>query len=173
MKTLRTLMLVALTILSLQACKKDNDENYTIDNQSFVTQASSSNTFEIQAGAIATQKAQNAAVKHYGEHMTTDHTAVGNEMKSLAAAKGWTIPAALQPKEQANLDKLNNTDPSSFDREFMKIMVASHQDAITLFSNAAGDMGVYDADLRSFAGAKLPSLKTHLEEAVNLQAQIK
>lgn len=173
MKTLRTLMLVAFTILSLQACKKDNDENYAMDNQSFVTQASSSNSFEIQAGAIATQKAQNIAVKHYGEHMTTDHTAVGNEMKSLAAAKGWTIPTALQPKEQANLDKLNNTDPSLFDSEFMKIMVASHQDAITLFSNAAGDMGVYDADLRSFAGAKLPSLKTHLEEAVKLQAQIK
>lgn len=173
MKTLKTLMMVALTILSLQACKKDDDENYAMDNQSFVTQASSSNSFEVQAGAIATQKAQNAAVKHYGEHMTTDHTAVGNEMKSLGALKGWAIPTALQPKEQANLDKLNNTDPSLFDSEFMKIMVASHQDAITLFSNAAGNMGVYDADLRSFAEAKLPSLKTHLEEAVNLQAQIK
>lgn len=166
-------MMVALTILSLQGCKKDDDENYTMDNQSFVTQASSSNSFEIQAGAIATQKGQNAAVKHYGEHMTTDHTAVGNEMKSLAAAKGWNVPNALQPKEQANLDKLNSIDPSLFDSEFMKIMVASHQDAIALFSNAAGDMGVYDADLRAFAAAKLPSLQTHLQEAVNLQAQIK
>ena len=173
MKTLKTLMIVAFTIVGLQACKKDSDENYTVDNQSFVTQASSSNSFEIQAGAIATQKAQNAEVKHYGEHMTTDHTAVGNEMKSLAAAKGWTKPNALLAKEQANLDKLNNTEPSSFDSEFMKIMVASHQDAITLFSNAAGNMGVYDADLRAFAGSKLPSLKTHLEGALDLQAQIK
>jgi len=173
MKTLRTLMMVAFTILSLQACKKDNDDNYAMDNQSFVTQASSSNNFEVLAGAIALQKAQNASVKHYGEHMVTDHTAVGNEMKSLAAAKGWTVPTALQPKEQANLDRLNSMDASVFDTEFMKIMVASHQDAIALFSNATGDMGVYDADLRSFAGAKLPSLKTHLQEAVNLQAQVK
>jgi len=173
MKTLKTLMMVALTILSLQGCKKDNEENYGMDNQSFVTQASSSNSFEIQAGAIAIQKGQNAAVKHYGEHMTTDHTAVGNEMKSLATAKGWTVSNALQPKEQANLDKLNSIDPSLFDSEFMKIMVASHQDAITLFSNAAGNMGVYDADLRAFASAKLPSLQTHLQEAVNLQGQIK
>jgi putative membrane protein len=173
MKTLKTLMMVALIMLTLQACKKDDNENYAMNNQSFVSQASSSNNFEIQAGAIATQKGQNAAVKHYGEHMTTDHTAVGNEMKSLATVKGWTIPDALQPKEQGNLDKLNNTDPSLFDSEFMKIMVASHQDAITLFSNAAGNTGVYDADLRAFAEAKLPSLKTHLEEAVKLQAQIK
>lgn len=38
-------------------------------------------------------------------------------MKSLVAAKGWTIPTALQPKEQANLNKLNNTDQSLFDSE--------------------------------------------------------
>ena len=173
MKTLKKLIMVMLTTLSLQACKKDNIENYTMDNQSFVNQASSSNSFEVQAGALAMLKAQNNAVKQYGEHMATDHTAVGNEMKSLATAKGWSIPTALLPKEQANLDKLNNTDASLFDSEFMKLMVASHQDAITLFSNAASDMGVYDADLRSFAGAKLPSLENHLEEAMNLQAQVK
>lgn len=165
--------MVAFTILSLQACKKDNDDNYQMDNQSFVTQASSSNNFEVQAGAIAVAKAQNAAVKHYGEHMVTDHTAVGNEMKSLATAKGWVIDATLQPKEQANLQKLNSLDAASFDREFMQIMVVSHQDAITLFSNAAGDMGVFDPDLRAFAGAKLPSLKAHLEDAIELQAQVK
>lgn len=173
MKTLKSMVIVTLTILSLQGCKKDDNENYVMDNQSFVTQASSSNSFEIQAGAIAMIKAQNAAVKHYGEHMVTDHTAVGNEMKSLAAGKGWMIDAALQPKEQQNLQKLNNLDAASFDREFMQIMVMSHQDAVNLFSNAAGDMGVPDADLRAFAGAKLPSLNAHLQEALSLQAQVK
>ncbi|MDQ0638474.1 putative membrane protein [Pedobacter sp. W3I1] len=173
MKTLKLMVLVSLTILCLQACKKDNEENYQMDNQSFVTQASSSNSFEVQAGAIAVLKAQNAAVKHYGEHMVADHTSVGNEMNSLATSKGWVIGAALQPKEQANLQKLNNLDAASFDKVFMQIMVASHQDAVTLFSNAAGDMGVYDPDLRAFAEAKLPSLRSHLEDAVSLQAQLK
>ena len=50
MKTLKTLMMVALTMLTLQACKKDDGENYAMDNQSFVSQASNSNNFEIQAG---------------------------------------------------------------------------------------------------------------------------
>lgn len=53
MKTQKTLIMVALTTVSLQGCKKDDDENYAMDNQSFVSQASSSNSLEIQAGAIA------------------------------------------------------------------------------------------------------------------------
>ncbi|MEH3114352.1 DUF4142 domain-containing protein [Pedobacter terrae] len=173
MKTLTKVMMVAFTMLSIMGCKKEKDGNYQMDNQSFVTQASSSNNFEVQAGAVAMAKAQNAAVKYYGEHMVTEHTAVGNEMKSLASAKGWVIEASLQPKEQANLQKLNNSDATAFDRAFMEIMVASHQDAITLFSNAASDNGVFDPDLREFATVKLPSLKAHLEEAISLQAQVK
>jgi len=165
--------MVVATILFLSACKKDRNDNYEMDNQTFVTQASSSNNFEVQAGAMAMTKAQNADVKHYGEHMVSDHTAVGNEMKQLAAGKGWTVPTTLQPKEQANLTLLAATNQANFDKEFMRIMVASHQDAVSLFSMASGATGVYDADLRTFAGSKLPALNTHLEEAVNLQAKIK
>jgi putative membrane protein len=172
MKTNKLLITVAFIALSVQACKKDN-ENYQVDNQSFVTQASSSNNFEIQAGGIAMLRGQSDAVKHYGEHMVTDHTTVGNEMKSLAASKGWMVPVALQQKEQANLDLITRADAASFDREFMRIMVASHQDAVNLFSNASGDNGVYDADLRAFAAGKLPSLQGHLDQAITLQAQVK
>ncbi|QPH40480.1 DUF4142 domain-containing protein [Pedobacter endophyticus] len=173
MKTTKSLIMVVATVLFLSACKKDRNDNHEMDNQMFVTQASSSNNFEVQAGAMAMTKAQSGDVKHYGEHMVSDHTAVGNEMKQLSAGKGWTVPTTLQPKEQANLNLLAATDQANFDKEFMRIMVASHQDAVSLFSMASGATGVYDADLRTFAASKLPSLNTHLEEAVNLQAKIK
>jgi len=171
MKTNKLLITVAFIAISLQACKKEN-ENYQMDDQSFVTQASSSNNFEIQAGGIAMLKGKSDAVKHYGEHMVSDHTLVGNEMKSLAASKGWTVPVALQEKEQSNLNLLTNADAATFDRDFMRIMVASHQDAVTLFSNAGSDTGVYDADLRAFAAGKLPSLQAHLDQAITLQSQV-
>lgn len=163
-------MIVATTF---NACTKDDGEQqYAMSNQDFVTTASSSNNFEVLAGGLAITKAGNAEVKSYGQHMVTDHTAAGTEMKNLASAKGWTVPETLQAKEQQNLDKLNGLNGVAFDREFVNIMVLSHQDAVSLFETAANNMGVPDADLRSMASAKLPTLKQHLQHATELKLKV-
>jgi putative membrane protein len=56
MKKLKTL-LGALAVLGLitcfQSCKSD-DNDYQMDDQTFVNQATSSNNFEIAAGTLAT-----------------------------------------------------------------------------------------------------------------------
>lgn len=154
-----------------QSCSKDDQDNYQMDNQSFVTQASSSNSFEIAAGEMAVLKGQDDAIKHYGEHMVSDHSAVGNEMKALANGKGWTIPNSLTAKNQANLNLLMAATGAAFDKEFARIMVVSHQDAVNFFSAAASENGVFDADLRAFAAGKIPSLTTHLKDATTLNAR--
>ena len=166
-KSILFLSVIISVSCSLQCCSND-DQDYPLDNQQFVTQASSSNNFEIAAGALAQTKGVNAEVKSYGQHMVMDHSAVGTEMMNLAASKGWTIPASLQPKEQASLDKLNASPSSTFDKDFATIMVASHTNAIDLFSVAGGSQGVRDGELRAFAANKIPSLKSHLAEANTL-----
>jgi putative membrane protein len=158
---------------ALMSCKDDDDDNeYVMSNQEFVTRASSSNNFEIAAGGLAVSKAENIDVKHYGEHMVADHTAAGLEMKNLASTKGWTVPDALQPKEQQNLAKLAALSGAAFDKEFAKIMVQSHQEAVALFETGSAPMGLPDPDLRAMASAKLPTLKTHLQEATELSAAV-
>jgi putative membrane protein len=87
---------------------------------------------------------------------------------NLAASKGWTIPASLQAREQANLDKLNASTSATFDKDFATIMVASHNDAIALFNIAGGSEGVRDGQLRAFAASKLSALNSHLAEATAL-----
>jgi len=172
MKNYKLLVLLVLgSAITLQSCSKDDDD-YQMDNQTFVTQASSSNNFEIAAGAVAQLKGVRAEVKKYGEHMVMDHGAVGTEMMNLAQTKGWTVPTGLQAKEQANLDRLNAATGTTFDKEFASIMVASHQDAINLFTTASGKDGVQDGDLRSFAASKLPSLTAHLADATALQTTV-
>jgi len=181
MKTMKfnypKICLVALLFLSVgsfTACKDDDDNNeqYVMTNQDFVNSASSANSFEIASGALAVSKGVNADVKHYGEHMVTDHTTAGVEMKNLATQKGWTIPTALMQKEQQNLDKLNGLSGDAFDKEFVNIMVTSHQETVALFTTAASPMGVPDGDLRSMANGKLPTLQAHLQEAVALKAKV-
>jgi putative membrane protein len=171
-KTVFLILAVLGTAVFIQSCKKDNNNNYVMANQDFVTQASSSNMFEIAAGNLAINKSTNSNVKAFGSHMTTDHGQAATEMAALASQKGWTIPTAMSVKDQNNYNTLAGLSGTAFDKQFALIMVTSHQETIALFQTAAGNSGVSDADLRSFAAGKLPTLKEHLADAKTLQTQV-
>lgn len=167
--TLITFLGIALVFAS---CHKDNENNYLMSNQDFVTQASSSNMFEIAAGNLAVSKGSNSNVKAFGNHMITDHGQTSVEMTNLAQQKGWTIPADMLQKDKNNLNILSSLSGSAFDKQFAAIMITSHQETITLFNNASQNNGVPDNDLRSFASNKLPTLQGHLKDAQTLQTQV-
>jgi putative membrane protein len=171
-KTALLIMVLLGTTILTQSCKKNNDVNYSMSNQDFVTQASSSNMFEIAAGNLAINKSTNTNVKAFGTHMTTDHGKAATEMATLANQKGLTVPTVMLPKEQNNYNALAALSGTAFDRQFAQIMINSHQETITLFASAASDIGVPDADLRAFAAGKLPTLKEHLSDAQTLQTQV-
>src|SRR5215217_171549 len=173
------LKLAAITMsicLFTFSCKKDNDDDddYFMSNQAFVTSASSSNNFEVAAGALAQTKGQDEDVKHYGEHMVTDHTAAAAQMKALADQKNWTVlpPTELMVNHRQNLEILTAASGTDFDKKFAQIMVQSHQEAVNLFEVGAANRGVPDGDLRAMAASKLPTLKAHLQDAVNLKSKV-
>jgi putative membrane protein len=166
-----TLIMLLGSVLIISSCKKDSD-NHTMDNQDFVTQASSGNMFEIAAGNLAINNSTNANVKAFGNHMITDHSQTGIQMATLANQKGWTIPANMLAKHQTNLSTLASLSGTAFDKQFAAMMVTSHQETIALFESASGNEGVRDADLRTFASGKLPTLREHLADAQTLQTQL-
>jgi putative membrane protein len=162
--------LVFLVFISLVSCKKDH--NYQMPNQHFVTQASSSNMFEIAAGNLAMQKGVNADVKAFGNHMVTDHSTAATEMATLANQKGLTVPAAMTEKHQAKLNILAGLIGTEFDKQYASMMLTSHMETIALFQEASSDIGVPDDDLRSFAANKLPTLNEHLAQAQQLNTTV-
>ena len=174
MKTVKNI-LIGLAFLGIAgfttSCHKD-DPLYAMSNQDFVTQASSGNMFEIAAGNLALHNTTNTDIQAFGNHMITDHGAAATEMATLASHKGWAIPTAMLQKDQANLSTLSSLNGTAFDQQFAAMMVTSHQQTIDLFKRAAAEHGVPDADLRSFASGKLPTLNAHLQEAEQLQANV-
>jgi putative membrane protein len=163
-----TLALATIGIVAcLQSCK--DDDNYQMDDQDFVTQASSANSFEIMAGTLATSKGQNVLVQQFGAHMIQEHNKVGEDMRNLAGSKDLDVPENLQPKEQANLNTLTAANGADFDTKFVDMMVLSHQETIDLFERASGASGTRDGDLRNFASSRLPALREHLQQAQALQ----
>lgn len=160
-------------MLLVGAC--DNDDNNDMErmqNQEFVTMAASSNRFEIEAGELAGEQGADERVIEYGSHMVMDHGTAGMELAALADTKGWQAPNDLLEKEQEMLEDLMVLEGAAFDQEFARKMVLSHEQAVSLFERASGPDGVLDGDLREWAAGKLPTLRAHLEDARELNAQI-
>lgn len=158
-----------LLAFALQSCTSDNDDaNYQMENQAFVTQALANNKFEVAAATLAQSKSQNSQIKQFAGKMIAEHTAMGVDLTDLAKSMELTVPANLEQQDQDNINALENTGVT-FDKEFTRMMVASHEKAVQLFSQAASNTGVPGADLRQFAEMKTPSLQQHLKEAQALQ----
>lgn len=133
------------------------------EDTEFMNEAASGGMMEVELGQLAANKAVSADVKKFAKMMVDDHTKANNELKSLAAQKGITLPAMLMEKHQKMVNDLTAKTGKEFDKEYMNMMVDDHKEDIDAFEKAA-DKG-NDADVKAFAAKTLPTLKHHLEMA--------
>lgn len=105
---------------------------------------------------MATTKCQNPVVIAFGRHMVMDHIAAAQELAPLAPRKGRTLSQNLLKRHQDNYNMLTPLTGAAFDKEFARLMVVSHEEAVSLFRSASSSNGVPDAELRAWAAAKLP-----------------
>ncbi|RYE19146.1 MAG: DUF4142 domain-containing protein [Sphingobacteriaceae bacterium] len=129
------------------------------DDADFAVTAANGGMAEVQIAQLAQQKATSADVKQFAAKMITDHTKANDQLMALAKQKNITLPAALGTDEQKVLDDLSKKSGKDFDKAYVKAMVEDHEKDVKLFADEASD--AKDADLKSFAGTTLPTLKMH------------
>jgi len=139
-----------------------------ISTDAFVTNAAISDMYEIQAGQIAQKKGQSADVKAFGKTMVTDHTALSNEMKPLAAAAGKTLPTGLDERRKGLIDNLNAASPAEFDAVYLSQQEAAHSEALSLMQGYADDGD--NAGLKAAAAKAAPKVQAHLDHVKRLQS---
>ena len=127
----------------------------------FVTTAAEAGAAEVAMAKLANEHASAAEVKSFASHMVTDHSKAGEELKKVAAAKGAQISEQPSAKDQRELDKLAKLHGADFDREYVKVQLAAHKDAVSLFKKEAS--AGRDSDLKQFASSTLPTLQEHLQ----------
>jgi putative membrane protein len=129
--------------------------------QTFVKNAAITDMFEIQAGQLAQQKADDAAYKDFAQMTITDHTKTTNDIKSMNL--GVQPPQELDATHKTKLDKLSALSGAAFERQYKTDQVQGHRQAIAEFERYAksGD----NPDLKKWAQDTLPTLKTHLQHA--------
>jgi putative membrane protein len=137
-------------------------------DERFLRKAGESGLLEIQASQIAVERAQHPDVKRYAEMMIRDHTAVDQELKALAGAKGFQLPTEPARGQKRLLEKLRDLEGHDFDEEYAdEVAVDAHEDAVKLFEKASE--GAEDADIKAFAAKHLPALQKHLDEGRRLE----
>jgi putative membrane protein len=127
----------------------------------FILAAAQGGMTEVKLGELASTNGMRADVKEFGQMMVKDHTAINDDMKTLAAQKGVTLPDSLDAKHQAMVDKLTALTGSEFDDAYIAGMIKAHQKDAKAFKAEAA--ATQDADIKSFLYKSIPIVEAHLE----------
>lgn len=131
-------------------------------DRAFMEKAAMSDMAEVQLSQIAQQKATRDDVKQLAGRMVQDHTRTSQELKSIAGKHNVTLPTALDRKHQLAVEKLQGkTAGADFDRQYLKLLLDDHRQAVSLF-RAEAKSGK-NPEAKAFAAKTLPALEEHLQ----------
>ena len=147
-----------------------SEQSLSSSGRSFVEQAAAENAAEVKLGKLAKDKASNDDVKDFAERMIEDHQKATEQLKR-AVPQQLVASQELKPKHQKTYDQLSKLSGEEFDREYIKHMVKDHEKAVKLFRKQANQSS--DRELSQFASATLPKLEDHLQEAKQIQSDLR
>ncbi|HJS55733.1 MAG TPA: DUF4142 domain-containing protein [Chitinophagaceae bacterium] len=187
MKTISALLLASFFILaacnntaddsvekadSINKANTDTSGNRNVvvtdeKSSAFLVRAANSGMAEVQLAKIAQQKATLDAVKSFATMLEKDHSSVNDQVKNLAAQRNVTLPATISDDKQKMIADCEKKTGKDFDKEYVSMMVKSHNDGIDLFEDVRSN--ATDIDVKNFADKTLPALRMHLDSAKALQ----
>lgn len=143
-------------------------ENNNLENDAqFLVTAAEMNLKEIQLGQLAQQNGNATHVKELGKMMEDAHTKTYKELATIAENKMVVIPIAPTEQAEEACNTLKEKSGNDFDKSFADLMVNGHKDAIASYEKASADGK--DPDIKNWAAATLPALRTHLNHSLECQ----
>jgi putative membrane protein len=171
----KTLIAAAALLISTSAFAQTAAEKTGVNSligvapktEDFVTEAATSDMFEIASSKLAVERAD-PATKTFAQQMISDHQKTSMEMKQLvdSGKVKAPLPADMTSSQKSMLDKLNGLKGDDFSKQYHSDQVSAHKDAVDLFKRY-GDGGD-NADLKAWAAATRPALEHHLMMAQDL-----
>jgi putative membrane protein len=142
--------------------------NAASPDEKFVKEAAEGGLSEVELGRLAQQKAASPAVKEFGALMVKDHSAANEKLKGVAGAKQVSVPKSPSVMQKAMKAKLEILSGDTFDKSYVQGMIKDHKDDIKKFEDEASQGK--DPEVKAFASATLPTLRTHLEKIQSIAA---
>jgi len=133
----------------------------------FILAAAQGGMTEVKLGELASTNGMRDDVKEFGQMMVKDHTAINDDLKTLAMQKGVTLPDSLDAKHQAMVDKMSALTGSQFDDAYIAGMIKAHQKDAKAFKAEAA--ATQDADIKSFLDKSIPVVEAHLQHVTAMK----
>lgn len=135
----------------------------------FIKNAADGNMIEINLSKLAEKKATSESVKQFAKKIEDYHTNAYQQLRDLPETSKIETGTGTDEYRQKLID-LNSLSGSSFDKEYIKLMIEDHQRDIAEFQNALTT--VQNSGLKSWINSTLPTLKEHLQEAQDIQSEL-
>jgi len=129
----------------------------------FLLNAAEFHMKEIFLGQLAQTNGNLDFVKEIGKEMETEHTKALKSLKELSDKKLFMLPPSPTQNSQEAINNFTQKMPADFDKDYCKVIVTEHKDAISLFEKASKEST--DEDVKAWATSQLPVLKANLEHA--------
>lgn len=163
----RVIALAAVGILLAVPDVKAQTKLSTADND-FILATAQDGMTEVELGELAAKMGTRGDVKAFGQKMVTDHSAMNGDLKALALQKGVAVPAGLDAKHQAKVDKMASLTGPEFDAAYISDMIKGHKGVLKAFK--AESKATQDAEIKSFLDKSTPVVKEHLKLAAALKS---
>jgi len=147
------------------------DETVMRDGDIFASMTAS-NSSEVALGKLGVDSATNAEVKEFARMMVTDHESMNKEVHNVALALDLVSQSGDRTEDVVDdskdrMDNLKGKHGADFDREFMDIMVESHESTLKMLDKAASSTGT--AQLVTAINAARPKVEQHLSRAKSIR----
>lgn len=150
-----------------QQIQSGSESQLSNEDKDFLKEAYQTNLNEIELARLATQQASSSDVKEYAQRMIDEHSRSNEQIQQIASSKGVDLQSGAQSKDYSQFSNLSGPQ---FDQKYIENQQQSHQEAISMFRNAA-DKGS-DPDVKSFASSQLSTLEQHQSMASDLSSRM-
>ncbi|MGD0892823.1 MAG: DUF4142 domain-containing protein [Terracidiphilus sp.] len=163
---LSTICCLALCSLTASAQTHHPAKAEPMSDQKFLDMAAQTDMLEAHLGQMAADHSDSQDVKNYAQMLVTDHTADYQQLTSLAAKDGFTVPTAIDAEHNRMIEPFEHLKGAAFDGRYIHTMIEGHTEAIGVYKKESND--AQNADLKTYAAATLPTLQKHLDGAKDL-----
>ncbi|UAW97762.1 DUF4142 domain-containing protein [Halopseudomonas nanhaiensis] len=132
----------------------------------FIDAASAKGIGEIEAARLALKKGESEAVRKFAQQMIEEHTTISRELRQIARNKGYEVAEEADLLSKTEEMLLNLRESAAFDQSYIKLQIASHEHALSLYRRAAD---FDDFEVSNFAIKTRPKLEQHLTMAKDIQ----
>ncbi|MEO5961171.1 MAG: DUF4142 domain-containing protein [Opitutaceae bacterium] len=131
--------------------------------RAFVQQAREGVRRDSRLAQLAISKAANSDVRTYAQQVATDQRQIAESLEALGRRKGLGNPADDDATTPGDFERLVEKSGAEFDREFVRLMIAAHENTLKIFEQVLSD--ARDTEVRELAGGYLPVVRDHLNKA--------